>query len=59
MPPSSFQELMKLITENLENKSPEELVKFVELLNSLLSGFGQDVDLLEQAIRKVHKRRNQ
>jgi predicted house-cleaning noncanonical NTP pyrophosphatase (MazG superfamily) len=58
MPPSSFQELMKLITENLENKSPEELDKILELLNSLLSGFGQDVDLLEQAIRKVHKRRN-
>jgi predicted house-cleaning noncanonical NTP pyrophosphatase (MazG superfamily) len=49
---------MKLITENLENKSPEELDKILELLNSLLSGFGQDVDLLEQAIRKVHKRRN-
>ena len=59
MPPSSFQELMKLITENLENKSPEELDKILALLNSLLSGFGQDVDLLEQAIRKVHKRRNQ
>ncbi len=57
MPPSSFQELMKLITENLENKSPEELDKILALLNSLLSGFGQDVDLVKQAIKMVNDHR--
>ncbi len=53
MPLSSFQELMKLITANLDLKSPEEKEQLLAQLEALRHTMSHDADLLKTVIKVV------
>ena len=55
MPLSSFQELMKLITANLDLKSPEEKEQLLAQLLALRQTFNEDEDLLIEAIIRTRE----
>lgn len=52
---SSFQELIELVTRNIESKDPIELINVLEKLTALRESFKQDRDLLEAVIRQVER----
>jgi hypothetical protein len=58
MAQSSFQELMKLVRDNLASKDAEGLVALLETLMGLRQSFENDRDLLETVISLVKKELN-
>jgi len=55
---SSFQELMKLVRDNLTSKDAEGLVALLETLIGLRQSFEKDRDLLETVITIVEEELN-
>jgi len=55
---SSFQELMKLVRDNLASKDAEGLVALLEILIGLRQSFEKDRDLLETVIALVEDELN-
>ena len=55
---SSFQELMKLVRDNLTSKDAEGLVALLETLLGLRQSFEKDRDLLETVIAIVEEELN-
>lgn len=58
MAQSSFQELMKLVRDNLTSKDAEGLVALLETLMGLRQSFEKDRDLLETVIALVEEELN-
>jgi hypothetical protein len=58
MAQSSFQELMKLVRDNLASKDAEGLVALLETLMGLRQSFEKDRDLLETVIALVEEELN-
>ena len=50
---SSFQELMALVTDDVEAKDNAALIALLEQLIGLRQSFERDRDLLEAVIRRV------
>jgi len=55
---SSFQELMKLVRDNLASKDAEGLAALLEILFGLRQSFERDRDLLETVIALVEAELN-
>jgi hypothetical protein len=56
MPKSSFQELMELVTRNLELQEPAGLAAIEAQLLKMLAEHARDQDLIEAVLRRVRKK---
>lgn len=52
---SSFQELMKLVSDNLDLRSDEDALALLQSLQAMRQAFENERDLLDSVIRRVEQ----